>query len=247
MAITLSLHGDLASLLRRPWRNQELLQLPKERAASVKDVVESFGLPHTEVGCLRVDSHEVDFDYLISTSCHIDIWPVRAPWDVLQPCLLRPHPLSHLHFLVDINVGKLGRLLRMAGFDAASHADWDDKELAACAEAEGHLVLSKNRALLMRNKIHFGRLIRATAPTEQLHEVINLLNLHDQMRPLSRCLECNTLLERVAKEEIDHLLEPLTRKYYRQFSRCPICAKLYWPGSHVEKMLKLLPNDKLSR
>ncbi|MBU0680751.1 MAG: Mut7-C ubiquitin/RNAse domain-containing protein [Proteobacteria bacterium] len=243
MAITVNFHDDLASLLRRQWRHQPQLKLAATRTASIKDVVESFGLPHTEVGRLLVDGREVAFHYLINTSCHIDIWPITPPWDVLQPCFLRPHPLPHLHFLVDINVGKLGRLLRMAGFDAASHPDLDDTELAACAEAEGRLLLSKNRALLMRKNIHFGRIIRATAPPQQLHEVLNLLNLHGQMQPLSRCLECNTHLEQVAKEEIDHLLEPLTRKYYQEFSRCPACAHLYWPGSHVKKMLALLARD----
>ncbi|MEN8258034.1 MAG: Mut7-C RNAse domain-containing protein, partial [Thermodesulfobacteriota bacterium] len=71
-------------------------------------------------------------------------------------------------------------------------------------------------------------------------EIISLLGLHNQLQPLSRCLECNTPLEGVSKEEIDHLLEPLTRKYYTTFSQCPSCSKIYWPGSHVDKMLALL-------
>jgi uncharacterized protein with PIN domain len=55
--------------------------------------------------------------------------------------------------------------------------------------------------------------------------------------------KCNTPLKEVAKKEIAHLLEPLTRKYYQEFSRCPACAQLYWPGSHVKKMLALLTRD----
>ncbi len=243
MAITLSFHGDLATLLRRRWRDQKLLGIPAGRAASVKDVVESFGLPHTEVGRLLVQGADVDFDYLVDSPCHIDIWPVSPPWDVLSPCLLRPQPLPRLRFLVDINVSKVGRLLRMAGFDAASHPRWDDNALAACAETEQRLLLSKDRGLLRRKKVNFGRLIRATDPTKQLHEVINLLALHDQMQPFSRCLECNSLLTDVGKEEIIHLLEPMTRKYYQDFSRCSGCGKIYWRGSHIDKMLALLPDN----
>jgi uncharacterized protein len=242
MAITLTFHGDLPALLRRKWRNQEVWQLQPERAASVKDVVESFGLPHTEVGKLLVDGREVDFDSLIQTSCHIEIRPITAPWDVLHPCRLRSRPLPRIRFLVDVNVSKLGRLLRMAGFDAAIHRHWDDSRLAAASEEEERLLLSKSRGLLMRRRVRYGRCIRATTPPEQLREVITLLALHDQMQPLSRCMECNSLLKAVARDAIDHLLEPLTRKYYSDFLQCPGCARIYWHGSHVKKMLALLPD-----
>lgn len=242
MTITLRFHGDLPALLRRPWRHHSLLRLPVRRTASIKDVVEAFGLPHTEVGRLLVDQQEVDFDHLISSSCHINIWPITPPWDIRKPSLLRPHPLPGPRFLVDINVSKVGRLLRMAGFDAVTHPHWPDRKLAACAVTEKRLLLSKDRALLMRRQIEFGRLIRAIEPTAQLHEVINLLALQDQMHPLSRCMICNSPLEPVAKKEIYHLLEPLTRKYYQEFSRCPGCGKIYWPGTHVAKMLALLPD-----
>ncbi len=241
MTITLHFHGDLPSLLRRRWRDRQRHEIPANRAASVKDMVESFGLPHTEVGRLQVDGREVDFGYLIELPCHIDIWPASVPWHILSASLLRPHPLPVLRFLVDANVSKLGRLLRMAGFDAASHSHWHDDDLASCAEAEQRLLLSKDRGLLMRKKVQFGRFVRAIDPLGQFHEIINLLDLHDQMQPLSRCLECNSPLEEISKAEIAHLLEPLTRKYYQEFSRCPSCAKIYWPGSHVEKMLMLLP------
>lgn len=240
MTLCLHFHGDLASLLRRRWGKRPQQELPSSRAASVKDMVESFGLPHTEVGRLQVDGSEVAFDFVVEKPCQLDIWPLIAPWDVKSPCLLRPHPLAALRFLVDINVSKLGRLLRMAGFDAASHPHWNDAELAACAAAEQRLLLSKDHGLLMRKQVEFGHLVRASDPTMQLHEVLTLLNLHDQIQPLSRCMLCNTPLEEVAKEEIDHLLEPLTRTYYQEFSRCPGCAQIYWPGSHVGKMLQLL-------
>lgn len=240
MATSLYFHGDLSSLLRRQWRNNKRIAIAAERAASIKDVVESFGLPHTEVGRLQVDGVEVDFYHLIARPCRIDIWPVTTPWNVLDPSLLRPDPLSQIHFLVDANVSKLAQLLRMAGFDATTHPHLKDGELAAYATRERRILLSKDRGLLMRKNVNFGRIIRATEPVAQLKEVINLLALHGQMQPFSRCLLCNHLLQPVAKEQIDHLLEPLTKIYYYDFSQCPACARLYWPGSHVKKMLPLL-------
>ena len=66
MTITLNFHDDLPGLLRRQWRDRPQLTLPATRAASIKDVVEAFGLPHTEVGRLVVDNQEVDFNHLIT-------------------------------------------------------------------------------------------------------------------------------------------------------------------------------------
>ncbi len=240
MATILSFHGDLSSLLRRKWRDNKRIALPAKRSASVKDTVESFGLPHTEVGRLQVDGIEVGFNHLIAEPCHIDIWPVTTPWNVFHPSLVRPNPLSKILFLVDENVSKLARLLRMAGFDATTHPHLNDKLLASYAEQEKRILLSKDRGLLRRKNVTFGRIIRATEPMNQLKEIVNLLALHDQMHPFSRCLLCNCPLQPVAKQQIFHLLEPLTRKYYNDFSQCPKCSNLYWPGSHVKKMISLL-------
>jgi uncharacterized protein with PIN domain len=240
MAITLYFHGDLSSLLRRKWRDNKRVAIAVERTASIKDVVESFGLPHTEVGRLQVDDIEIEFNHLIASPCRIDIWPVTTPWNVLAPSVLRPEPLSKIHFLVDANVSKLARLLRMAGFDATTNLHLEDEALAVYAKKERRILLSKDRGLLMRKNVEFGRIIRAIEPLAQYNEIINLLALHGQMHPFSRCLLCNCPLKPVAKEQIIHLLEPLTKRYYNDFSQCPDCEKLYWPGSHVKKMLPLL-------
>lgn len=240
MSLCLHFHDDLVGLLRRHWRERPTVEIPGGRNASIKDVVESFGLPHTEVGTLLVNGTAVDFTYLVQGGDRIDIRPIEPPWQVRIASLLRPRPLAELRFLVDANVAKLGRLLRMAGFDTASYPNWSDARLAACAAGEQRLLLSKDRGLLMRKEVEFGRYVRATMPAEQLREIINLLGIAEEMDPLSRCLECNSPLQRVAKEEINHLLEPLTRTYYEEFSRCPACHKIYWPGSHVDKMRVLL-------
>lgn len=233
-------HGDLPTLLRRRWQGPQPLPHNSERAASIKDVVEAFGVPHTEVGALEVDTIEVDFSHPIDHPCRIEVWPQAAPWRVAEPCLLRPTPLPRLAFVADVNVSKLGRLLRMAGFDVAADPGLSDAELAWLSAREERLLLTKDRGLLRRKVVQFGRAIRATDPLDQLREVIELLAIHDRIRPFSRCLACNTPLTPVAKGEIVHLLEPLTKKYYSTFSRCPGCAKIYWSGSHVEKMQDML-------
>ena len=80
---------------------------------------------------------------------------------------------------------------------------------------------------------------RKTNPIDQLGEVVKLFGLERQFAPFSRCLECNTLLEKISKKDVIHRLEPLTKKYYSSFSICTQCDKIYWPGSHIEKMRQL--------
>ena len=240
MTASYLLHGDMGTLLRGRWRGQNPVVQEVCRSAAIKDVLESFGLPHTEVGEIHCNGHPVDFSWPVAAGQQFAILPVLSPWDVLAPCLLRPEPLPEVRFLADANVGRLARYLRLAGFDTAYDWRWDDDRIVAEILRENRIVLSRDLGLLKRRQITFGRCIRQTEPAIQLREVLGLLGLTAKMHPFSRCLACNSLLEAVDKREILHLLAPLTRKYYHTFSRCPGCARIYWPGSHKEKMELLL-------
>ena len=233
-------HDDLPALLRGRWRRQNPVVQAVTRSASIKDVLESFGLPHTEVGEILCNGRSVDFSWPVREGQEFAIHAVRPPWDVRSPSLLRPVPLPAIRFLADANVGRLARYLRLAGFDTLYDWRWDDDRIAADVSRENRIVLSRDLGLLKRRQIDFGRCIRATEPGAQLREVIALLDLAGEMQPFTRCLECNSLLQPVAKQDILHRLEPLTKKYYENFSRCPGCDRVYWPGSHREKMELLL-------
>ena len=65
-------------------------------------------------------------------------------------------------------------------------------------------------------------------------------DLHSRIQPFSRCLRCNTVLRPVAKERVIDRLEPLTKKYYNDFKQCKSCEKIYWRGSHHEKMAEMI-------
>lgn len=243
MTATYHFHGDLPTLLRGRWRRQNPVLQEVTRSASIKDVLESLGLPHTEVGEIVCNGEPVDFSWPVAEGQSFEIFPIQPPWDVLSPCLLRPEPLPAVRFLADANVGRLARYLRLAGFDTVYDWRWDDDLIAAIVSREKRIVLSRDLGLLKRKQVDFGRCIRATKPTAQLREVIDLLDLSGEMLPFSRCLECNTPLQPVAKEAVMHRLQPLTRKYYESFSRCPGCDRIYWPGSHRQKMEMLLGGD----
>jgi uncharacterized protein with PIN domain len=238
---TFYFHGDLPGLLRRELRGETPLVRPLTRKASIKDVIESFGLPHTEVDRLECNGRPVDFAAPAEDNSRYDIHPVRAPWDVCRPSLLRPAAPARDRFVVDVNVGRLARYLRMAGFDTLYDHRWRDEKILRLAVDGDRIILTRDLGLLQRKEVQFGRYIRASDPAVQLREIVHLLGLGGQVRPFSRCLECNTLLQPVAKEEVLERLEPLTRKYYHTFSICPDCDRIYWPGSHVEKMRRLLP------
>ena len=236
---TFHFHGNLGELLAVPHKNGTV-EYSLLRRASVKDIIEALGVPHTEVAGLAAGDKGIDFSFIVRDQDLIHVLAPCPPVDVCTPTLLRPEPLPVIRFLADANVAKLGRLLRMAGFDVLNGKDRDDAGLAELAAEEGRIMLTRDRLLLRRKKVVFGRLVRAEDPHAQLREVVEFYGLTSRLVPFSRCMVCNGLLEPVAREQILHRLEPLTRKYYQVFRRCRECDRLYWAGSHRQGMERVL-------
>lgn len=206
------------------------------RKASVKDLIESLGPPHTEVGEIWANSHQVGFDFPVSRGDVLVIKPHALPVDPRRPTLLRPEPLFSLRFVADVNVGKTAVLLRGLGLDTAYHWKWRDKQIAALAHAEKRIVLTKDIGLLKRKKVGCGLYLRSLEPDAQVQEVLSFFGLRPPFAMFCRCLRCNSLLRRVDKQAVIHRLQPKTKKYFQQFSICPDCCRIYWAGSHQEKL-----------
>lgn len=236
----LNVSEDLPQLLKREFRGKDTITHELKRRASVKDVVEAFGIPHTEIGGLRANGREISFSHLVGNSEKIEISPLPVPVDVSTPSLLRPQPLQGITFAVDDNAGKLASLLRMAGFDTYYFNTIADRELVKIACHEGRILLSRDKDLLKHKMIVFGHLVRATIPKNQLTEIIQLYGLTEELQPFSRWLKCNDILQPVEKREIIDRLEPLTIQYDDSFTLCRRCDNIYWPGSHRERMLTML-------
>ena len=232
--------GNLKELLRPQFRGLSRIEYQLARQASVKDIIEACGVPHTEIGRLTVAGREIPFSWPGANSDTLDVYPLRAPVDVASPTLLRPEVLATIAFAVDMNVGKLATLLRMAGFDTFYSNDISDPDLIGVALREKRILLSKDTNLLKRKEVVFGYLVREIHPEKQLAEIVHLYGIKEQFRPLSRCLRCNGVLQPVGKQQVLDQLEPLTKKYYDSFRRCQGCGKIYWPGSHRDKMLQVL-------
>ncbi|MCK4839161.1 MAG: hypothetical protein KAS94_10170 [Desulfobulbaceae bacterium] len=239
MSVNLLLNGDLCRFLAKRSREMVIPAIELARRTSIKDFLEALGIPHPEIHRLRVNGEEKDFNHIVAENDRIEVFAV--PWSIdltrhnhLTPAL---HPIR---FAVDANVGKLARMLRMTGFDTFYDPGLSDAELAETAWRDKRILLTRDIALLKRKKVVHGRLIRHSNPAEQLTEVIGLYGLRDQIVPFSRCLCCNNGLEEIAKAEIIDRLQPMTQKYYDDFKICRQCERLYWPGSHRERMLKLI-------
>ena len=233
-------HEDLRNIVEKPLGPGGVFHYNAQSHASVKDVIESLGVPHTEVDRLTANGKDVSFSFILEDGDHVEIFPVPCPVDLSVPNLLRPEPLHDIRFTVDVNVAKLAMFLRMAGFDVFYENSADDEKLARVSHDEKRVLLTRDKRLLKRKIVMFGRLIRSEIPEEQFRETMRIFDLKDKMRPFSRCLVCNAMLKPISKNEIFHRLEPLTKKYYNSFHICPRCDKIYWPGSHKDNMHKIM-------
>jgi uncharacterized protein with PIN domain len=138
--------------------------------------------------------------------------------------------------VVDVNLGRLARLLRLLGFDVWWSNDADDGTLADISLSEHRILLTRDRGLLKRRAITHGLFVHSQQAEEQTLAVLRRLNLQQRLAPFTRCVRCNGALVAVPKEEVLDHLEPLTRRYYDEFSRCTGCGRIYWRGSHFAKL-----------
>ncbi|MGM0986950.1 MAG: Mut7-C RNAse domain-containing protein [Pseudomonadota bacterium] len=226
-------HDRLNDFLPPAWRGEPLSRDVSRRAA-IKDVIESLGVPHTEVDVILVDGTSVGFGHILAGGERVAVYP----WTVAPAKArhLRPRPPACPRFLLDAQLGRLARYLRLLGFDCHYRNDIGDAELAARAEAEQRVVLSRDRGLLKRKRIHLAHYVRADAPWQQVEEVCREFDLLPAFAPFTRCTHCNGRLVAVTKEAVIDRLEPLTRQYVDDFLQCEACGRLYWHGSHVSRM-----------
>lgn len=246
MQIILRFYEELNDFLP-PDKRKHAFEYELKEPASVKDIIESVGIPHTEVDLILVNSRSVDFNYLIAHGDQISVYPVFEALDITPLVHLRPEPLRQTRFILDTHLGRLAAYLRMLGFDTLYRNDYDDQALAAISVSEKRILLTCDRRLLMRKIITHGYFVRSRQPREQLLEIIKRFDLYDVVHPFTRCIHCNSLIHKVAKEEVISQLQPRTRKYYMDFWQCPACKKIYWQGSHYQRMQKLIKLIELSR
>ncbi len=198
---------------------------------SIKDMIESFGVPHTEVDQIIVNGNVVDFSYIVQHGDQCNIYPVSVDQKIGHN---QQQQLPG--FVLDVHLGKLANHLRMLGFDTLYRNDYADEELAYISSNEERILLTRDLGVLKRSIVKLGYYVRETNPQRQLVEVLQRFDLFDQIRPFFRCIQCNISLKTVAKETIIEKLPPKVREHYQEFRQCPSCEQIFWKGSHFHKM-----------
>lgn len=211
---------------------------------TVKDLIESVGVPHVEVSLILVNDSIVSFDFHPQNGDRISCFSRFHSINIGQLNLLQDEP-SEPRFILDVHLGKLAKYMRIMGFDALYQTDYSD-EILRIALDEERIILTCDLGILRNGLAKWGYYIRSRTPRIQLVEVIDAFLLHDKTKPLSRCTKCNGLVEVVPKEKIVDQLDSRTSRYYNDFFRCSICNQIYWEGSHFESIEKFI-NENLMK
>lgn len=217
----------LAPFLQRT-RRERPFEYDCARAATLKNAIEALGVPHTEVGSLRVNGEPATLQRIVREGDDIEVCGWRSVSD------------PDLRFVADAHLGGLARFLRMLGFDTLHRNAFSDEEIRRLADEERRIVLTRDRELLKCREIARGSYVRALKPEAQLREVAARYALPGHSRAFSLCLGCNLPLRPVAREEVAHRVPPAVYALHEQFVRCPGCDGVFWPGSHYDRMRSAL-------
>jgi len=241
--ISLRFYEELNDFLP-PEKRKRAFDRAYSQAGSIKDLIESLGVPHTEIDLIMVNGNSVDFSYPVQDGDRISVYPVFETLDISPINHLHLRPLRVTRFVLDTHLGRLAAYLRMLGFDTLYRNDYDDPSLAQISSEQQRILLTCDRQLLMRKQITHGYFVRQRQPHRQLLEVITRLDLCTQLHPFSRCMHCNAQIQPVSKASVIQQLLPNTRKHYEEFWQCPACQKVYWKGSHYQHMKQAIEQLK---
>lgn len=194
-------------------------------ASTLGHLVESLGVPLTEVGALLVGDRRVSAAHIPAGGEEIAVRGVTRPQRIAGPP----------RFLLDVHLGTLARRLRLLGVDTAyENLDIGDPALAKRSAAEQRVMLSRDRGLLHRRELWAGAYIYSHRPAEQLTDVLSRFT--PPLAPWTRCTACNGTLREADKEAVHERLRDGTQRSYDVFAQCAGCGQVYWRGAHHARL-----------
>ena len=226
---TFRFHGELAGFLARE-RRGGAFAYACARAATLKNAIEALGVPHTEAGRLFVNGNPATLCRIVRDGDAIEVFPHCAD----EAADEAPG------FVADAHLGGLARLLRMLGFDTLYDNASDDRAIMETAAPERRVVLTRDRELLKCRGVMRGCFVHALKPEAQLREVAARYSLERHMRPFTLCLHCNLRLQPVERGAAAPYVPAPIAERYDAFVRCAGCGRIYWQGSHWERMRGML-------
>jgi len=241
--IYLRFYEELNDFLPEEKRKKRFIHQFIDRT-SVKDLIESLGVPHTEVDLILANGKSVNFKYLINDGDDISVYPVFESFDITAVQHLRPKPLRKPKFIADVHLGRLTRYLRMMGLDVLYKNNFKDEEIVEISLNEKRTILTRDRGILKRSEVTHGYWVRSTKVEEQVKEVLRRFDLQKEIKEFTRCIECNEWLKSIKKETIIDQLPPKVTNSQKEFYECPSCKKIYWKGTHYLRMLTFIQSIK---
>ena len=240
--LTIRFYEELNDFLPKSYRKKRFVHNFIDRA-SVKDLIESLGVPHTEVDLILINGKSVSFDKLISDNDDISVYPVFESFDIKSAQHLRAKPLRKTKFVCDVHLGGLVTNLRMLGIDAFYENDLTDQIIIDVSIKERRTILTRDLGILKRKEVTHGYFVRETNPEKQTLEVLKRFQLENEIRPFTRCLECGEKLYHIAKSKIMDRLPVKAKQNQNKFYICKKCNKIFWKGSHYDNMRSFIKSS----
>ena len=216
--------ADDLALFLPPKRRGQPVPVTCDGVSTLGHLVESIGVPLTEVGSLLVDRRPAERSYRPRGGDTVEVRAVRRPQRVD----------GEARFLLDVHLGTVARRMRLLGIDTAYQRDAADDDLIEEANASRRVLLTQDRGLLRRRRLWFGAYVRGANPDAQLADVLD--RFAPRLAPWTRCTACNGPLVPVRKADVESQLQPGTRRTYDTFAQCRSCGRVYWRGAHSRRL-----------
>ena len=140
-------------------------------------------------------------------------------------------------FVVDCMLGRLAKWLKILGFDVLYFSKAEDRDLVDIARREGRVLLTRDTGLIERTAKRPNRLfVRSDDWEDQVVQVLDDLGLWGDVRPNTRCIECNLPLKTLTRERARNLITPYVSEHASSFAICPGCNRVFWQGTHYGDM-----------
>lgn len=244
--VTLRFYSELNDFLKRDFKQRDFEYTFKGRI-TVKDAIESLGVPHSAVDLVLVNNQPVGFGQRLKQGDRVSVYPVFETFDISGISNNGRKPLRETRFIADAHLGKLARDLRMLGFDTLFAKEICDRDIIAIACEEKRIILTRDRDLLKSGMVDHGYYVREVQVKEQLKEIIDKFDLWSQFDPFARCLVCNHPLIEINQSEVPDSVKTDIISLYRNFYRCDGCKRVYWEGSHYDRMTGYIQSLKDER
>jgi uncharacterized protein with PIN domain len=237
--ITVRCYAELNDFLPSD-RKQRSFVLSVKEPVTVGEIIGIVGIPLSEVDLVTVNSQPVGRSFRPLDQDHISVYPAFETFDISSLKTTQKQPLRTTRFILDAHLGKLARYLRMLGFDSLYRNDYSDREIIETAREQKRIILTRDKLLLRSPRVDHGYYVRAIEKHEQLKEVVAKFDLYSRFRSFTRCMTCNTALLPKSREAIRDRVGEEICNCYSEFFYCPECDKVFWKGSHFERMERMI-------